>query len=239
MRLGSFCTIRRWRRAPQYLVAPIVAASPAVPVAVAAGLGDSLGLMAYLGLLVAVVGVVTTVSTSGDAPDTAPSPCRGAIRLRGKARQRFWRPYPCVVLALLATALFGFALVILDVASKRPAADLLGHGRPADRSVTAAHRATLGYKTTGACSGADRRLTDRGDRRQQSRGGHGYRVCILGRPPRRSQRAGVARAGAHRCFGAPAWWRAPDSAPRHRCVAHAVGSVGHVLYKRARPCDPL
>jgi drug/metabolite transporter (DMT)-like permease len=30
-----------------------------------------------------------------------------------------------VVLALLATALFGFALVILDVASKRPAADLL------------------------------------------------------------------------------------------------------------------
>jgi drug/metabolite transporter (DMT)-like permease len=110
---------------PAVLVAPIVAASPAVPVAVAAALGDSLGPVGYLGLLVTVMGVVTTVSTSGDAPDTAPSPCRGAVRVRAKGRQRFWRPYPCVMLALTATAVFGLALVILDAASKRPTADLL------------------------------------------------------------------------------------------------------------------
>ena len=110
---------------PAVLVAPIVAASPAVPIAVAAALGHPLGPMTYIGLLVAVIGVVVTVSASGDESDTAPSPCRGAVRLRAKGRQRFWRPYPCVVLALTATALFGLALVTLDAASKRPTADLL------------------------------------------------------------------------------------------------------------------
>lgn len=45
---------------------------------VAAARGDSLGPMAYTGLIVAVIGVVLMVSTSGEMSDTAPSPCRGA-----------------------------------------------------------------------------------------------------------------------------------------------------------------
>jgi uncharacterized membrane protein len=159
---------------PAVLVAPIVAASPAVPVAVAAALGDTLGPVRYIGLLVAVIGVVVTVSVPWRGPSTCERPAtllptlpvcgvgsHGDRSLRSRARHSRCREQ---------TANGGSAL---------------GRGWPADRSVTAAHHATLGHKATGARAGPVRRPTDCGDWRQQSHGGHGRRVCVLGRPPRR------------------------------------------------------
>jgi drug/metabolite transporter (DMT)-like permease len=152
---------------PAVLVAPIVAASPAVPVAVAAALGDPLGPLAYLGLLVAVMGVVTTVSSERR--------CAGHSAITLPRRDPSTWESPATLLATLPLCGAGsFGDGALRFCTRHPRCreqtasgrSSLGHGWPAGRCVTAAHHATLGHKTSGARAGAGRRPPDRGDWRQ-------------------------------------------------------------------------